>query len=253
VLTFAPKKAPFAELLRKANDILYCAVKGISDIIMVEGEINVDFADVRTVMSEASLALMGTGTASGENRAREAATRAITSPLLEDVSIDGAKAVLYNITASRDITGDEIHEIGTTINEAVDPGAEVIMGMVYGDNAGDEVRITVIATGINAPAHLAAASGAQHRSPKVTSFSPPAQTPQTQQTLQAPPGPSAQRQPRRTPEWLFSDEKNEDPTYLRKGRAHGHMKEHKQRAPGEEDCTYDEVEFIPAFIRRLAD
>ena len=94
LLAFAPKKAPFSEMLQKANDVLYYAVKGISDVIVGEGLINLDFADVRTTMAEAGMALMGTGIASGENRAREAAQRAIMSPLLEDVSLESAKAVL---------------------------------------------------------------------------------------------------------------------------------------------------------------
>ena len=255
LLTFAPKKAPFSELLRKANDILFCAVKGISDVIMEDGLINLDFADVRTAMSESGLALMGTGVASGENRAREAAMRAITSPLLEDVSIDGAKAVLYNITASMDITGDEILEIGTIIGDAVHPDANVIMGMVYDENAGDELRITVIATGIDASPKLAASPGAQSNSPgNVTPFPASGKYPareQSQQAQQTPAAGGVQRQPRMLPQWY--DEKSDLPTYVRKDKALGHLKTHKH-APGEEDFIFDEEEFeMPAFIRRQAD
>jgi cell division protein FtsZ len=148
LMSFAPKKTPFNVLLKKANDVLLDAVKGISDVILREGMINVDFADVRTCMVESGLALMGTGAASGETRAREAAQNAILCPLLEDVSLDGARAVLYNITASDDISGDEIQEIGEIISEAVHPDANIIFGVVYDESAGDEIRVTVIATGI---------------------------------------------------------------------------------------------------------
>ncbi len=149
LLAFGPKKAPFKEMLKKANDVLYYAVKGISDVITKEGMINVDFADVKTTMENAGLTLMGTGVATGENRAREAAQSAIMSPLLEDVSLDGAKAVLYNVTSSEDLSMDEISEIGEIISEAADPEAHIIFGAVIDEAVGDELRITVIATGID--------------------------------------------------------------------------------------------------------
>jgi cell division protein FtsZ len=254
LLTFAPKKAPFAEMLKKANDILHCAVQGISDVIMKEGLINVDFADVRTAMKEAGLALMGTGAASGENRAREAAMRAITSPLLEDVSIDGAKAVLYNITASMDITGDEIEEIGTIIANAVDREAEVIFGIVYDENAGDELRITVIATGIEAaPKQEAVLAPAGN----VTDFSQASARRHAQQAQQQgqanPVQPAGGARPRRIPE-LWYDEKSDLPAIVRKEQALGHRKGPAKYEPGGEDFIFDEEEFeMPAFIRRQAD
>ena len=233
-------------MLKKANDILYCAVKGISDVIMEDGLINLDFADVRTAMSEAGLALMGTGIASGENRAREAAMRAITSPLLEDASINGAKAVLYNITAGMDITGDEIQEIGTIIADAVHPEANVIMGMVYDEHAGDELRITVIATGIDAASRPGAVQSpaAGNVTPFPGGKHPPAPT----QPTQPAPMPTPHRQRR---DWY--DEKSDQAAYVRKGQALGHLKAHPH-APGEEDFLFDEEEFeMPAFIRRQAD
>ena len=251
LLTFAPKNAPFDAMLNKANDILHCAVQGISDVIMIEGLINLDFADMRAVMNEAGLALMGTGTASGENRAREAAERAITSPLLEDVSIEGAKAVLYNITASRDITVDEVQEIGTIIGDAVDREAEVIFGMVYDENAGDELRITVIATGIEAAPKPEAVRG---HAGNVTDFKQASARAHPQQaqanTAQAAGGDARQR---RIPE-LWYDEKSDVPANVRKEQALGHRKAHAKYAPGEEDFLYDEVDFeVPSFIRRQAD
>ena len=149
LLAFAPKKTPFSAMLQKANDVLFYAVKGISDVILADGMINLDFADVRTTMSESGMALMGTGVAAGENRAREAAQRAINSPLLEDVSLESAKAVLYNITASMDISTDEIAEIGDIIADATPEDTNIIFGVVYDENIGDELRLTVIATGID--------------------------------------------------------------------------------------------------------
>jgi cell division protein FtsZ len=122
-------------------------VKGISDLIMVPGLINLDFADVRSIMSEMGLALMGTGIASGENRAVEAAQRAISSPLLEDNSIQGARGVLLNITAGPDITLFEVSEASTLIQGEADDDANIIFGTVIDENMGDEIRITVIATG----------------------------------------------------------------------------------------------------------
>ena len=106
ILTFAPKKTPLKELMRKANDVLYFGVKGISDVITCPGYVNLDFADVRTCMHESGLALMGMGSGHGENRAEDAAQSAIASPLLDDVSLESAKAILYNITAPEDISGE---------------------------------------------------------------------------------------------------------------------------------------------------
>jgi len=148
LLSLASKKATFLEMLKKADEVLYFAVKGISDLIMVPGLINLDFADVKAVMSEMGLAMMGTGIARGENRAREAAMKAITSPLLEDVSIDGAKGVLLNVTCGPDLTIDEVSEAASTISEAADVDARIYFGTVFDQDAGDEMRITVIATGI---------------------------------------------------------------------------------------------------------
>jgi len=148
LLSLASKKATFIDMLKKADEVLYFAVKGISDLIMVPGLINLDFADVKAVMSEMGLAMMGTGIARGESRAREAAMKAITSPLLEDVSIDGAKGVLMNITCGPDLTIDEVSEAASTISDAADDDARIYFGTVFDPEAGDEMRITVIATGI---------------------------------------------------------------------------------------------------------
>ena len=132
-----------------ADDILRQAVQGISDLITIPGEINLDFADVKTTMQGMGMALMGTGIASGENRAAEAAQRAISSPLLEDASIDGAKGVLINITGSSDMTLHEVAEASTIVQEAADPSANIIFGTVIDDSLGDSLKLTVIATGFH--------------------------------------------------------------------------------------------------------
>jgi cell division protein FtsZ len=148
LLGLAPRNASFLEMLKRADDVLLYAVKGISDLIMIPGLINLDFADVRTVMAEMGVALMGTGVASGENRAVEAARKAVSSPLLEDVSIEGARGVLINITSPADITIDEIQQASTLIQEEAHEDANIIWGTVLDDSLGDEIRVTVIATGI---------------------------------------------------------------------------------------------------------
>ena len=149
LISLATKKASFLEMLKKADDVLLYAVKGISDLITVPGLINLDFADVRTIMAEMGIALMGTGLASGENRALEAAQKAISSPLLEDITISGARAVLMNITASSNLGFEEVNEASSLIQKEVHEDANIIWGTAIDDSMGDELRITVIATGIN--------------------------------------------------------------------------------------------------------
>ncbi|PNV86867.1 MAG: cell division protein FtsZ [Desulfobacteraceae bacterium] len=148
LLSLAAKKATFLEMLKKADDVLLYAVKGISDLITVPGLINLDFADVKTIMSEMGMALMGTGMSSGEDRATEAAQKAISSPLLEDVSIGGAKGVLMNISSGLDLTIDEVQEASSLIQKEAHEDANIIWGTVLDQSAGDELRVTVIATGI---------------------------------------------------------------------------------------------------------
>ena len=135
------------DTFRRADEVLLQAVQGISDLITVHGLINLDFADVRTVMSEMGLALMGTGNASGENRAIEAAQRAISSPLLEDITISGARGILINVTGGVDLTLYEVNEAATLIQEEAHEEANIIFGAVIDESLRDEMRITVIATG----------------------------------------------------------------------------------------------------------
>ncbi len=144
----ASKNARMVDMFKKADEILLHSVKGITDLIMIPGLVNLDFADVKTTMSRAGLAIMGIGIASGENRAVEAAERAISHPLLEDISISGAKGVLMNITSSSDLTLEEMTEASDKIYEEVGDDAEIIWGQAIDEDLGDEMRVTVIATGI---------------------------------------------------------------------------------------------------------
>ena len=271
LLAFAPKKTPFSAMLQKANDVLFYAVKGISDVILADGMINLDFADVRTTMSESGMALMGTGVAAGENRAREAAQRAINSPLLEDVSLESAKAVLYNITASMDISTDEIAEIGDIIADATPEDTNIIFGVVYDENIGDELRLTVIATGIDPSATVVQPVPEPVKSSSVTKF-PGSQAAQAARPMEAPQAP-AYEQPRPRPvrqrgDWIpqnsypqggygpySAQDQFEKPTYLRTGATLGQQPmPRRQHNPGHEDFTYSEEDFeIPTFIRTQAD
>jgi len=148
LLCLADRRATFLDCFRRVDDVLLYAVKGISDLIIHPGYINVDFADVKTVMAEMGLALMGTGVGRGENRAAQAAQQAISSPLLEDISIHGARAALVNITAGEDLGMHEFEEASSIIQKEVDEDANIILGIAIDDNLGDEIRVTVIATGI---------------------------------------------------------------------------------------------------------
>ncbi len=144
----ASKKATLMEMFVRADEILLHSVKGITDLIMMPGVVNLDFADVRTTMSKAGMALMGIGISSGENRAVEAAGKAISHPLLEDVPITGARGVLMNITATSDMEFEEVAEASEYIHSEVGEEAEIFWGTSVDDSMGDEMRVTVIATGI---------------------------------------------------------------------------------------------------------
>jgi len=148
LLSVVGKGTSFREALKKADEVLLHATQGISDLIHVTGEVNVDFADVRTVMMNRGPALMGTGHGKGENRAMEAAQEAISSPLLDNVSIEGAAGVLINITGGMDLTIDEVTTIASIIQEAAGDEAEIIFGAVHDPSLEGEVRVTVIATGL---------------------------------------------------------------------------------------------------------
>ena len=149
LLNFVERGTPLSEAFRIADDVLRQAVQGISDLITIPGEVNVDFADVRTIMTGMGMALMGTGVAKGEHRALEAAQRAISSPLLEETSIQGAKGVLINISGGYDLTLHEVAEAARIIADAVDPDANIISGMVIDPMIEEAMKVTVIATGFD--------------------------------------------------------------------------------------------------------
>jgi len=154
------KHTTMLEAFRKADDVLLQAVRGIAELITHTGYMNVDFADVKAVMSETvGMAMMGSGAASGESRACEAAERAISSPLLEDIDIHGARGILVNVTGNEDMTLAEYDEAVSIIHNMADEDANIICGMVYDQNAGDEMRVTVVATGL-----------ASEASPKLTTI-----------------------------------------------------------------------------------
>ena len=163
LLQVVEKKTPVTEAFRIADDILRQGVQGITDLITVPGIVNLDFADVRTIMRDAGSALMGIGSASGENRAAEAARTAVSSPLLEQ-SVDGATGILLNITGGADLGLFEVNEAAEVVTGAADQNANVIFGAVIDDALGDEVRVTVIATGF----------GAQRRRRRVEAVQPAA-------------------------------------------------------------------------------
>ncbi|EKO37826.1 MAG: cell division protein FtsZ [Solidesulfovibrio magneticus str. Maddingley MBC34] len=269
LLSLASKKATFIEMLKKADEVLYYAVKGISDLIMVPGLINLDFADVKAVMSEMGLAMMGFGTARGESRAREAALKAITSPLLEDVTIDGAKGVLMNITCGPDLTIEEVDEAASTITEAVHEDAKVFFGTVFDPDATDEMRITVIATGIESATQRGMpvqqkASVEQKPMEVITSLArqkamAPAAAPAPAHHHHG--GSSGGVQSPRSMRVLNSQGNDYNiPAYLRKGTKKGGPEAALSQPPmktqpvGEEEFIFDEEEFeIPSFIRMQAD
>lgn len=200
---------------KAANDVLLGAVQGIAELITREGMINVDFADVRTVMSEMGMAMMGTGHASGEDRAREAAKLAVSSPLLEDVDLAGARGVLVNITAGLDMSIGEFEEVGNTVKEFASDDATVVVGTVIDPDMTDELRVTVVATGLG---------GDRVAVPKA----PEAESPQIEIV--------------KKPVEIDYDE----PTVIRK------EKDGQQKQVANGDVNMDYLD-IPAFLRRQAD
>jgi cell division protein FtsZ len=148
LLAVMGKKTSLLDAFAAANDVLLGAVQGIADLITRNGMINVDFADVKTVMSEMGMAMMGTGRATGENRAREAAEAAVRSPLLEDINLQGAKGILVNITAGMDLNLGEFSEVGDIVREFASDSATVVVGTVIDPEMTDELKVTVVATGL---------------------------------------------------------------------------------------------------------
>jgi cell division protein FtsZ len=184
LLAVVGKNVPFQDALKKADEVLLHATQGISNLISVTGLVNVDFADVRTVMQNGGSALMGTGVGRGEDRSMEAAQQAISSPLLDNVSINGSTGVLVNITGGQDLTLGEVNQISEIIHEAAGDQAEIIFGAVTDPAMEGEVRVTVIATGFDKA--LGQAEGLARGTPGVLQFPPRTARPSAPQAAPAP-------------------------------------------------------------------
>lgn len=160
LLSVLGSQTTLLDAFRAANEVLQGAVQGIAELITRPGLINVDFADVRTVMGEMGMAMMGSGTATGQDRAREAAEAAISSPLLEEVNLQGARGILVNVTAGMDLSIGEFHQVGETVKQCASDDATVVIGTVIDPEMSDSIRVTVVATGLGRPEVL--------RQPEVT-------------------------------------------------------------------------------------
>ncbi|HET8538351.1 MAG TPA: cell division protein FtsZ [Anaeromyxobacter sp.] len=235
LLSVAGENMSLADAFKRADEVLLNAVQGISDIITVHGLVNVDFADVRTIMSEKGMALMGTGRSSGEKRALEAMQAAISSPLLEDVTLDGATGLLVNISGGPNLSLREVDEAVSMAQSAADPDANIIFGSVVDEALGDEVRITVIATGFQAREERRAPARVQAQVPATAALKsmPPPPPPSTQ----APAAVEAARAPIRLAQTVQA------PAAVSVPRGAPRREAFK---PAESDDQYD----IPAFLRR---
>jgi cell division protein FtsZ len=220
LLGLSDQSMPLLETFKLADEVLLNAVQGISDLIQYHGYINVDFADVKTIMSDRGHALMGTGRASGDKRAVTAMQQAIASPLLEDVQIDGATGLLINITGGRDMTLQEVNEALTLVHDAADEEAEIIFGSLIDDNVADEVKITIIATGFqhrNVEPRRAAAVPAH---PPARAAAPPAEPvalgPVRARATAPEPRPLAPSRPLKEPSLPLDEDQFDIPTFLRR-------------------------------------
>jgi cell division protein FtsZ len=274
LLSIIDKRTGFREAFHKVDDVLYNATRGIAQIITGHGIVNVDFADVRTVMANMGDALMGTGIATGEYRAAEAAQNAISSPLLEGISIAGSEGVLVNITASSDMTMMEVDEAVKVVYDAVGPEANLIFGVVLDDEIGDGMMVTVIATGFNRAKEgrvNQTAAAPQEKYASSPTMAQPQQT-QIQQPQQAPaPRPVAEppKEIGNVPVGLNELEKYNEPAYMRRGaglhRAGYDIKkkeEEQQQAQQQQEQKEEEQQYEvrkqasadkPAFLRRIMD
>ncbi len=232
LLTLVDKSTPVLEAFKVADDVLRQAIKGITDVITTPGLVNVDFADVKTVMSYRGRAVMGMGVARGTNRAMEAAQQAITSPLLEESGIEGAKGLLFNITGSTDLSLHEVDEASTIAKEAADPQANIIVGHVIDPGLADEVIITVIATGfeqqqdsLRAKPQSAVSLGGQERS-----------------RLSVPPTPQPVLTMARTASGDGSSDDLDRPAFMRRGESDARVEQGNLLV----DADWE----VPTFLRR---
>jgi cell division protein FtsZ len=222
LLAVAGRNTTLLDTFQKADDVLFQAVKGISDLVIYEGLVNVDFADVKSVMSEMGMAMMGSGEGHGENRAIEAAEKAISSPLLEDISIHGARGILINITAGPDVTLQEINEAAELIHSEAHDEANIIWGMVIDPALADGVRVTVIATGFGEKAQARVGGSITTASTQVPGL-----------------------------DSVAFEKKLEIPTFTRKQKETATVEQAKLKKISVMSSTEDEEKYeIPTFLRR---
>ncbi len=255
LLSITSRNTPLRESFQKADDVLLQAVRGISELVTVHGLINLDFADVRSIMAEMGMAMMGAATAHGENRAVEAAQRAISSPLLEDLSIKGARGLLINITGGPDLSLYEVNEAASLIHEEAHEDANIIFGAVIDEQIADELRVTVIATGFGDLDQRYSAkyspSGAPLTQPIQAAATRPVESPQAQPPAPAP----AQVQSRMFPNkpvrrlGLLVDDSLDIPTFKRRAEEAGYGGPTKLAEADDEDEKLD----IPTFLRKNAE
>jgi cell division protein FtsZ len=241
LLSIASKTTTMLDAFHKADDVLLQAVRGISDLIITPGLINLDFADVRTVMAEMGLALMGASSASGENRAIEAAQRAISSPLLEDLSIQGARGVLINITGGPDLCLHEVNEAASMIQEEAHHDANIIFGAVIDETITDEIRITVIATGFGEDKEREREKEREERKPVLPNLAPmPNLAPKNKKVVHL----GTIVDDLDTPTWQRKKQGSDEVETVTLGKVN-----FVSGAAAEDDDKYD----IPTFLRRQMD
>ena len=258
LLSIASRTTSLREAFQRADDVLLQAVRGISELVTVHGLINLDFADVRSIMAEMGLAMLGAASANGENRAVEAAQRAISSPLLEDVSIKGARGLLINVTGGPDMSLYEVTEAASLIQEEAHEDANIIFGAVIDEKLADEIRITVIATGFGdlatryTPRY--SSSGAPITTPIQAAATRPVDPETVQPTAPTPPPPPAQGKmvggkPERRMGMII-DDGLDIPTFKRRGANPGATASERGE-PSEmgEDDDSDKLD-IPTFLRK---
>jgi len=245
LLSISGKSMTLLEAFKKADEILYHAAKGISDIIVGFGVINLDFADVRTIMSETGMALMGTGIASGESRSVEAAQKAISSPLLEDISIEGARGLLINITGGQNMTLNEINEATTLVQKEADEDANIIWGMVIDEKMHEEVRVTVIATGFGRAEEKVMPKTASKKVAPI-SFS-------IREGLRETPKEAYRENFKENLKESFKDNNRDIPTFMRKAKVKERFDELKLVETPDFSMEDDDRFDIPTFLRKQAD
>jgi len=235
LLTVLGAKTTLLDAFKSANHVLQGAVQGIAELITRPGLINVDFADVRTVMSETGMAMMGSGVARGENRAKEAAEMAVSSPLLEDINLQGAHGILVNVTAGMDLSIGEFQQVGEIVKQFASDDATVVVGTVIDPELSDEMRVTVVATGLGRPEVASGRAPYGRDVPTLQKVAPPAA-----QAAQEPPMRVVPRRPLTAADYAALDK-----PAVQRQRAVG---DGLHAAPESED-----VLDIPAFLRRQAD